>query len=367
MKRRRRVLAISVVSLVVAAVLVSMVIGAVREPITGGGVVFTLGTLSLLATGAFLVLRVPENRLSWVLLLVALGDGLINAADGAEMGSLIEIIGATALFALVLPGLGVFVPLWFPNGQALSPRWRWLSWAATLGVVGIVGGWALMALEGQGTDLEECVSLGSCASIVGLLVVLAAVVGAVVSLILRWMRSRGAERLQLRWLVPAYVVFLVGVIAEFGGFQYSLVANVVLPVGFVVIPVAIGIAVTRYRLYEIDRVLSRTITYAIVIALLATVYFVGLAALTTLLSTDSPLAVAGSTLAAAALFNPVRKRVQGWVDRHFNRSRYDAQRVVDSFSDSLRRDLDQDHLVGGWMGVVAETMHPSAAGVWIKK
>jgi hypothetical protein len=368
MSRGNRVIAISVVTLVVVVVLVSMIVGAVREPITAEGLVFALGTLSLLATGSLLVLKVPENRLSWVLLFVALGDGLMNAADGSEMGSVIEIIGGIALFGLVLPGLGVFVPLWFPTGRPLSPRWRWVSWVGSLGVVGIVGGWAVLALEGHGSaDVDACRSIGSCANIAGLILLLIAVVAAIVSLVIRWVRSKGVERLQMKWLVLAFAIFLIGVIAEFGGFQYSLVANVFLPAGFIMIPVAIGVAVTRYRLFEIDRILSRTVTYAIVIALLASVYFAGLAALTSLLSTDSPLAVAASTLAAAALFNPVRKRVQSWVDRHFNRSRYDAQRVVDTFSDSLRKDVDQDHLVRGWVGVVTETMHPAAAGVWIRQ
>jgi hypothetical protein len=358
----------AIVALVVAVVFASMLAGMAREPVTADGFVFALGTLSLLATGSFLVLKVPENRLSWVLLFVGLGDGLMNAADGAQVGSAIEVIGGIALFGLVLPGLGVFVPLWFPNGQALTPRWRWPSWIAIVGVVGIIGGWALLALEGQGSaDVNECNSIGSCANIGGLILLLIAVVAAIVSLVVRWVRSKGVERLQMKWLVLAFGIFLIGVIAEFGGFQYSLVANVFLPLGFMLIPLAIGISVTRYRLYEIDRILSRTVTYTLVIALLAVVYFAGLAALTTLLSTDSPLAVAASTLAAAALFNPVRKRAQSWVDRHFNRSRYDAQRVMDGFSDSLRKDLDQDHLVDGWVAVVSETMHPASAGVWVRE
>jgi hypothetical protein len=249
----------------------------------------------------------------------------------------------------------------------MSSRWRWVSIVAMLGVAGILGGWALLTLQGVGSsDVDACDSIGSCANMAGLVLLLIAVVGAIASLVVRWVRSKGAERLQMKWLVFAFGVFLIGVLAEFGGFQYSLVANVFLPAGLFLIPVAIGFAVTRYRLYEIDRILSRTVTYSVVIVLLAAVYLGGLAALTTLLSPDSPLAVAGSTLAAAALFNPLRRRVQAWIDRHFNRSRYDAQRVADDFSDSLRQDLDQDHLVNGWVSVVNETMHPASAGVWVR-
>ena len=110
------------VALVTVMVLGAMVAGAIRGGLTAEGMVFALGTLSLLVTGVLLVLKVPENRLSWVMLLVALGDGLMNAADGSEPGSLLEIAGGIALFALVLPGLGVFVPLWFPTGRVLTPR-----------------------------------------------------------------------------------------------------------------------------------------------------------------------------------------------------------------------------------------------------
>jgi len=360
-----RILAVAIVSVVV---LVSLVLGAIRDGLTGEGFVFALGTLTLLATGAVLVLKVPENRLSWVMLLVALGDSLLSAADGSEPGSLIEIIGGVALFGLVLPGLGVFVPLWFPTGRPLGPRWQWVGVSATLGVTGIVGGWALLALQGADTgDVDSCISVGTCANIVGLVLVLLGVVGAIVSLGVRWFRSRGVERLQMKWLVLAFIVFLVGVMAEFGGFQGSIVANVFLPAGFILIPVSIGIAVTRYRLYEIDRILSRTVAYVIVIALLGAAYFVGLTAMTSFLPDGSPLAVAGSTLAVAALFNPLRKRVQRGVDHRFNRSRHDAQKVMDRFAGSLRDQVDSQEVVEGWVGVVAQTMQPASASVWVRE
>jgi hypothetical protein len=343
-------------------------IGYLRDGLTGDGLVFIIGALTMFATGALLVWRVPGNRISWLVLVVAFGLAIMVLFDDAASGEVGEVFTGIALFGIVLPGMGVFVPLWFPNGQPLTPRWRWVSITAVIGVIGIIGGWALLALQGAASaDVNACDSIGSCSNIGGLLLLLLAVVGAIVSLVVRWVRSKGVERLQMKWLVLAFGVFLIGVIAEFGGFQYSLVANVFLPLGLFLIPVAIFAAVTRYRLYEIDRILSRTVTYAIVIALLASVYFAGLAALTTVLSTDSPLAVAASTLAAAALFNPVRKRVQDWVDRRFNRSRYDAQRVMDRFSDSLQQEVEQDHLVQGWVGVVSETMHPAAAWVWIKE
>jgi hypothetical protein len=301
-------------------------------------------------------------------LIVAFGVGLLGLSDEAAVGWAAELVGGIAMFGLVLPGLGVFVPLWFPTGRPISPSWRWPGVAAVLGVVGIIGGWAVIVyLEGgDAYEIDACISVGTCANIIGLVLVLLGVVGAVVSLVIRWIRSRGVERLQMKWLVLAFFVFLIGVLAEFGGFQNSVVANFFLSTGLFLIPATIAIAVLRYRLYEIDRILSRTVTYAIVIILLGAVYLAGLAALTSLLSPESPVAVAGSTLAAAALFNPLRRRIQGWVDRRFNRSRYDTEKVMELFTESLRDRVDGDELVSGWVGVVSETMQPVVAGVWVR-
>jgi len=134
----------------------------------------------------------------------------------------------------------------------------------------------------------------------------------------------------------------------------------------VALPVSIGVAVLRYHLYEIDRIVSRTVSYAVVVGVLAVVFFGVVTVLTSLLPAESDLAVAGSTLAVAALFNPVRRRVQAWVDRRFNRSRYDAQKVMDAFSGSLRDRVDPDGVVEGWVGAVSETMQPTTVGVWIR-
>ena len=130
---------------------------------------------------------------------------------------------------------------------------------------------------------------------------------------------------------------------------------------------AIGVAITRHGLYEIDRIISRTVSYAVVVGLLAAVYLGTLTWLTSLLPDRSQLVVAAATLGVAFLFNPLRRRVQGAVDRRFNRSRYDAQRVMDGFAGSLRDQVDSDEVVDGWVGVVSETMQPAAVGVWVRE
>ena len=129
---------------------------------------------------------------------------------------------------------------------------------------------------------------------------------------------------------------------------------------------AIGIAITRHGLYEIDRLVSRTVTYAVVVGLLTAVFFGMITLLTLVLPAESDLATAASTLAVAALFNPVRRRMQAVVDHRFNRSRYDAQRVIDRFAGSLRDQVDSDQVMDGWVGVVTETMQPTSVSVWVR-
>jgi hypothetical protein len=195
--------------------------------------------------------------------------------------------------------------------------------------------------------------------------------GAVLSLFLRYRKAGTIERLQLKWFLFACASFVLAlgtelVLGLFGVAEPPLVVDVWISLSIIAIPIAATLAVLRYRLYEIDRIISRTVTYAIVIALLGAVYGLGVTGLTTLLDTDSPLAVAGSTLAAAALFNPLRRRVQRGVDHRFNRTRYDAEQVMAGFTGSLRDEVDPESVVDGWVSVVNETMHPSATGVWVR-
>jgi hypothetical protein len=198
---------------------------------------------------------------------------------------------------------------------------------------------------------------------------------ALASLVVRFRRSRGMERQQIKWVLLSVSLFVVGnVLIEeiwiraFGqpepsGPFFSWLEDLM----WLIVPVSVALAILRYRLYDIDRVISRTVSYVIVIGLLAFVYALGVTGLTTLLDTDSPLVVAGSTLAVAALFNPLRRRVQRWVDHRFNRTRYDAERVMAGFTGSLRDEVDPDSVVAGWVSVVNKTMHPASSGVWVRE
>lgn len=144
---------------------------------------------------------------------------------------------------------------------------------------------------------------------------------------------------------------------------------VLLGLGGVTLPIAIVLAISRYRLYEIDRIVSRTLAYLLVVAVLVILFALGVVAIPNLvIGTGSapPLVVAASTLAVAALFNPIRRRALRWVDRRFNRSRYDAARVMSAFGETLRHQVDSNGLVEGWVSVVSDTMQPSSVGVWVR-
>ena len=264
-------------------------------------------------------------------------------------------------------GLVPLVLLVFPDGRLLSPRWRWAVWLAGAGVALLTLGIAATTL---GDPVRFALSEEEPGGLAGL--VLAVSVGAaavsflagLASLALRWRRAWGNEREQLKW-----VAFAAGL---------ALVANIVLQIlqlpglglaGVVLVPVGAAVAILRYHLYDIDRLISRTVAYGLLTALLGLVYVAGVFVFGRLLNPggeDSTLAVAASTLAVAALFQPARRRIQELVDRRFNRRKYDAAKTVEDFSARLRNEIDLDTLSAELLAVVNQTMQPSGVSLWLR-
>ena len=334
--------------------------------------------LSWAVVGFLILLRRPGNGVGIAALAVGASWGIsfgamtLSAAfPDTALAPWVELVN---VLLGVIPWLAiVWLLLVFPTGE-LAGRWERIVAVAlvTIGLV-ITVGFAVDLAPMEYTGAPSPLAIPVLADLSGAVtddnsfwVLIGLVVATLVLLLLRWRRSHGVERLQYRWLAIGTLAFLIsttlGQLVEEGS-----IGEYVWFIGGAAIPVAIGIAVLRYRLYEIDRLISRTVSYLLVVGVLAAVFFGVVALASSLLQTDSDLAVAASTLAVAALFNPVRKRVQGWVDRRFNRSRYDAQRVMDRFAGSLRDQVDSQEVVDGWVGVVAETMQPAAAGVWVRQ
>ena len=210
-------------------------------------------------------------------------------------------------------------------------------------------------------------------AIVGILLHWVSLPAAAVCVVLRFRASRGVERQQMRWVAAgiagAVALLLLGVP---GGLELlpsatanTVLSNLVYP-ALLCPPVAIGVAVLRYRLWDLDRLVTRTVTYAVVTALLVVPYLLILPATTRLAGEAGSLAVAAATLAAVALFSPLRRRVRETVDRRFNRRRYDAARTVEAFAARLRDQVDLDALEGELLGVVDQTVQPARASLWLR-
>ena len=347
----------------------------------GADWVVALAFVATFATvGALLAWKRPENPIGWLLsvsgLAYSMGIFTILLAHFPRTLTLGNWLGWIWFVAL---GLCVFVVLLFPTGHLPSRRWRPVAWAAGAGLAGWVLGNAFapkilsdspsppnpVGVTGPAGDIFKFMAASS------EVLIAATGLAAIVSLAFRYRRAGTAERAQLKWLVYAGALIVAALLAEIPveqvlgtGDAATNLQNAVSTGAVALVPVAIGIAILRYRLYDIDRVISRTVAYAIVTGLLVGVY-AGLVLLATqVLKFHSTVAVAAATLVAAALFNPVRRRVQKQVDRRFNRARYDAERTVAAFAARLKDAVDLDAVRDDLAEVVQTTLEPAHLWVW---
>ena len=355
-----------------------------------GAVGFFVAFLAFPVVGAAIVSRRPGNAIGWLFLFIgldfAVSDLTVQYADYglfADPGSLPAGVWVGWLSGWLDPVVFVsimFVLLLFPDGGALSPRWRpVVGFVASVVVLGVLWN-ALKPAEifSDSLPVQNPAGvqwLGKNVGFMDTIVFMGFAIGAVLSVtsaILRFRRSRGIERDQMKGLALAALLLIVGFVtaAVLAAFHASQISDLVIGLGFAGVAVSVGIGVLRYRLYEIDRVISRTLSFACVTAALGVAY-VGLVLLGQSLFASvaggGGLVVAVSTLVVAALFLPVRSRVQRFVDRRFYRRRYDAQRTLEAFGARLREQVDLDTLLTELHAVVAETMQPAHASVWARE
>lgn len=372
---------------IVAAFVILLVTG---EP-WQGGILSVLATITFSVVGALVAAGRPRNPIGWLLLTIG-----VTAAMGLPTSALYEwdkqhagtftggAFNALLNGSLWLLWIGFLIPrvlLFFPDGRLPSTRWRVVSIAQLVGLAGLV----LSSFRpGPIFDYEEYdnpLGVGALSGVYDLAQQLAVVGGALflfitiaplIAVIVRFRRSRGVERLQMKWFTWAVAVTAVLWIG--GGLLPSEQARTIVEplalLSMCLAPVTIGIAVLRYRLYEIDRLISRTLVYGALTVVLGAAY-VGLVlagqALFSSFAGGSNLAIAASTLVVAALFLPVRSRVQRFVDRRFYRRRYDAQRTLESFGARLREEIDLGTLESDLRSVVTETMQPAHASLWLRE
>jgi hypothetical protein len=349
----------------------------------------TLAAISLSTVGAVIASRsLPNNPIGWLFCTL----GLVYAVDNfsaqyaiftllATPGSLPAGYAAAWIFSwLPIPQLGLvaFVLLVFPSGRLPSPRWRWFFWLSLLltlvgtiwqmfdpGPVFYLGGiYNPLGVEGL-PNLRRLIQT----------LLYAVILASAASLFVRRVRARGVERQQLMWVTYSTTLAVIGLILTFsiseltGSVWLGWAGYVVLLVGLIGIPISMGIAITRYRLYEIDLVINRTLVYGSLTGLLALLYFGSVTTLQYLFSLltgqGNTIAIVATTLAIAALFNPLRRRIQSVIDRSFYRRKYDAAKTLEEFAAKLRDETDLQRISEDLVEVVDETMQPSHVSLWL--
>jgi hypothetical protein len=380
-------LAVFAVSLVVGLPLA--VANGTFQQDAGNQILLFLGFSAFMVVGALVVAHRPNNAIGWLFSASALlaftgqlaGQYAIYGyatRPGSLPGATLAVWYGSWPWVLILALTLIFTPLVFPTGRLLSPRWRPLAWLAGVATAVLTTLNSLRTNMSLGTVPDQVIANPIGVAVVGnpdkgpavpalilLLTVLAAV--AFGSLVVRFRRSRGEERQQLKWFTYAAALVPLSVL---GDALPAVVGDLAIDLPIVFLPVAAGIAILRYRLYDIDRLINRTLVYGLLTALLGGVYAGAVLVLGQLfggVGRDPPSwAVAGATLAVAALFQPARRRIQQVVDRHFNRHKYDAAKTIQAFSTRLRDQVDLGTLSSELLAVVDQTMQPTRVVLWLR-
>jgi hypothetical protein len=343
---------------------------------------YLLGMVSAATVGALLASRRPAHPVGWLLLAMGLSVSAAAVATGYANYALARpetLLGAG--FAALYHGVAVllwaaclsFVLLLTPSGSLPSPRWRWWARVAAAAPLLAAVSTALLPFEPPYRSIANPLAVPALAgplrttSDVAWLLTAIAIPVAAGSLVVRFRRARGIERLQLRWLawgaaLAAATVLALLAVAPTGN---EVLLGWLSAVCVALLPLATGAAILRYRLYDLDRIISRTLAWGLLTLLLGLGYAAVVLGLGRLLPQDTSLAVAAATLAVAAAFTPARRRLQQATDRRFNRRRYDAANTIAGFSARLREEIDLDTLTAELLTVVDQTMQPTRASLWL--
>ena len=333
--------------------------------------------------GALIATRRPEHRIGWLFCGAGLLAGVwtfageyaivaLLARPGALPGGILAAWLGSGLWVPFLGLINAFLVLLFPTGRLLSPRWRPIAWLSVAWVALLWFQFAFLpgplwnfSFAGNPFGVPSLAGIRQQVNILVIVLGLGVTAFAAISVILRFRRSRGDERQQLKWFVYAATLVIL--------LQPVSIASVATPLVIatqVGLPVAVGVAILKYRLYDIDLIIRRTLTYGVLSATLAVIYLVSVGLLQGLVvrwvSASSPVTVIASTLAVAVLFTPLRRRIQDYFDRRFYRRKYDAARTLAGFSSRMRDETDLEQLSAQLLDVVDETLQPASAALWLR-
>ncbi len=390
-RRNAAWLAWSIWGLSIVFVALRLVLQYANDPASFLGNLFKVLSLAFATVGALIAWRRPENPIGWIFgagaLLLALSDfaeqyafyALVTkpgALPGGVVMGWIRLWASTLAFSLIF----TLTLLLFPNGRLLSQRWRPVMWLAVV-ALGLLAVTAAL----QPGPLSHISSIHNPFAIKGTtdthpwmqgivsVLILAAVGACAISVILRFRRAHGQERQQIKWIAYAAALLIlyaiVGVLIQTFAPRYLLAVELAEAPFFVALPIAVGIAILKYRLYNIDLIIRRTLIYGALTAVLALVYFGSVAVLQALFQAvtgqqQSQLVIVLSTLAIAALFAPLRHRMQNAIDRRFYRRKYDAEKTIAAFSAVLREEVDLDRLETALLSIIEETFQPESLSLW---
>jgi hypothetical protein len=364
--------------------------------------IFLLPFLAFPLVGALIASKRPKNPIGWICLAVGIFWMLANLSSAYGMYGLLVARPGSVPFPAAIGSLGewMWVPavgllgtyliLLFPDGRLRSRRWRPLAWLSGAVIILVSAGFALSPGPMDGLPgirnpfgLEKYPWVAD-ATLGVILLLPVCILAAATSLVLRFLRSGGEEREQIKWLAFAASILGLGFSSyaipgtilqgDAGGANplWAKLLEDAVTLSFAGVPVAVGIAILRYRLFEIDLLINRTLVYGALTGTLAMVYFGGVAATQAIFRAltgqeEQPqLAIVISTLVIAALFNPLRRRIQSFIDRRFYRSKYDARKTLEAFSAKLKDETDLDALSEDLVGVIRETMQPAHVSLWLR-
>lgn len=358
-----------------------------QDPVEGLGFMVAFVACSL--TAAVILLRRPTHAIGWLLATIGLlplvavplerwGTYVMLTRGQPDIATTLGFWMNSWYWYLLLALVLVYLPLLYPAGRLPSRRWRYVALIPSTGVAGMV----LLGMvhptigsqEQRSITISNPVGIAGAAhvedSLVGTVLFLGLAVGlvaAVVAVVVRFRRSRGVERQQMKWFFLPVLVLPLNFLEALGVPEEAL--SLLMPLTIAAFPVAIGVAITRYRLYDLGRLVGRTVTYVVVVGVLVSLYAGAVLLLGSasrgLAGEQSDLVVAISTLLVAAAFQPLRKRVQGLVDRRFNRSRYDAARTVEAFGTRLRDEVELDAVRSELLAAAKRALQPSHGRLWL--